>query len=166
MEEHRGRQRDDRPITKAFGVQELPLSIPRLLSNGRGLDLPDYLTDKEICEIAATSAAHDNFWCCGDMLRWLQKHKRRTDQYSWQNVGKRWEKAGCLEHGTIDNYKSLAKKYSPEQRTQNLTHGYYDAAGTLPPEQRDKMLEQAELEAWNLPKIQEAAREKRESNSA
>jgi len=123
MEEHRGRQRDDRPITKAFGVQELPLSIPRLLSNGRGLDLPDYLTDKEICEIAATSAAHDNFWCCGDMLRWLQKHKRRTDQYSSQNVGKRWEKAGCLEHGTIDNYKSLAKKYSPEQRTHNLTHG-------------------------------------------
>src|SRR5262245_53854969 len=60
-------------LRKIFGLRTLPRRMP--YDAKIGLDLPDYLTDKEIRRIlcaVATPLVKDSPWYTGDLMLWLQ----------------------------------------------------------------------------------------------
>lgn len=145
-------------ILKVFHLDSVPVKIPYSDSEGYGalcLDLPDYLTDKEVRTVAAACRIYTCPFCCGDLLNWLQQHPEAP--YTWQEIRDMWVETGIAK-ATLDNYKSNSKLWKCEHRTRDLAYGYHDAVRNLPIRERLKLMARAKEEAMDLKTFQTLAR--------
>lgn len=93
---------------------------PQVLSN-------DSAFDQWAVEFASVSINYrHSIWAIGDKL--LEGCDRFDDGRVWRVA----ETTG-LTHGTLENYRSMAKAYPPQTRRLNLSFGIHEAARPLPP---------------------------------
>lgn len=131
-------------VRRVFGLRDFPHKMP--YDADIGLDLPDYLTSKEVRQIAAAAACpvvSDGPWYIGDLLNWLQAHPDQIPSADW--VKQRFFRVGRYTQRTFDNYCSVARTFPLKERIQGLSFRHHDAlrAKWLPAKVRAELFDMA-----------------------
>ncbi|MGA9884086.1 MAG: hypothetical protein WBQ34_10235 [Candidatus Acidiferrales bacterium] len=134
-------------LRRVFGLREFPDRIP--YDAHCGLDLPDYMTAKEITMIAAGAAmslAINSPWYIGDLLNWLKNHRDAPISYS--TIVTRLRTTGRYGEQTLSNYMSVSRAIPLRERHINLSFRHHDVVRSrwLPPAVRKELLDRAESE--------------------
>jgi hypothetical protein len=131
-------------------------SPARPTSLGRGsvasrnrLTLSDALSFDEWCAIGAriTGIADASAWWLGDWLFYGQ----------WQ-YGKKYIKAVEItgyDEGTLRNYSSVAGRFDLSRRRDKLSFGHHQVVVSLPLNDADRFLAQAEKGSWSIRRLRD-----------
>jgi hypothetical protein len=111
-------------VAQSFGLEELPDCIP--YDMGRGLALPQDLTDLEIRKIGAAAAgnvAGDSPFYVGDLLNWLQAHPESPISRAW--VIRALRQNNRYSDRTIYNYTGCCRGWPVETRKWDVSYNHY-----------------------------------------
>jgi hypothetical protein len=147
---------------RAFGLTNLPAKVPHERSDGRGLDLPDRLTATEVRQICAKLVDKRRLasFDFGDILLWVKAHDHSNESPIKYNALRSMFTALGFKDSTLNNPKSVAKNFPPDERYHNVQWAHYDEVRrkTFSQERRHALLARAERENWSLPELRNAIR--------
>lgn len=112
---------------RAFGLTNLPGKVPYERSDGRGLDLPEHLTAMQVRQICAKLVDKKRLgsFDFGDILLWVQAHDHSNESPIKYNALRHIFTELGFKDPTLNNAKTLAKKFPPNERYHNVEWDYY-----------------------------------------
>ncbi|WNV87664.1 LmbU family transcriptional regulator [Umezawaea sp. Da 62-37] len=120
-----------------------------------GLRLPETLTYEswaraglQIARIADSSA-----WCLGDWLVCGQKEYRDRYRHAIVEAG--------LDYQTLRNYAWIARRFDLSRRRELLSFQHHAEVASLPDDEQDRWLDEAELNHWSRNQLRENIRRSR-----
>jgi hypothetical protein len=161
------KRRYAKPVTaqtlRAFGLTNLPAKVPYERSDGRGLDLPEQLTATKVRQICAKLVDKNRLgsFDFGDILLWVQAHDHSNESPIKYNALRRIFTELGFGASTLNNPKSVAKKFPPNERNHNVEWDHYDEVRRkgLSQERRHALLDRAERENWSWEELRNAIRD-------
>jgi hypothetical protein len=124
--------------------------LPRVRMTGVGLQIPIGLrydewekTGRQLSGIADSSA-----WWLGDWLVFGKANYSDRYQLAIQNAGLRYQ--------TLRNYAWVARRFEMSRRRPKLTFKHHAEVASLPFEEQDRLLDQAEQEMWTTKQLRNA----------
>ncbi|MFD5824408.1 LmbU family transcriptional regulator [Lentzea sp. NPDC060358] len=120
-----------------------------------GLRLPETLTYEswaraglQIARIADSSA-----WCLGDWLICGQREYRNRYQHAIVEAG--------LEYQTLRNYAWIARRFELSRRRERLSFQHHAEVASLPDDEQDRWLDEAERNHWSRNQLRQQVRRSR-----
>lgn len=161
------KRRYAKPVTAqtlhAFGLTNLPAKVPYERSDGRGLNLPEQLTATKLRQICAKLVDKNRLgsFDFGDILLWVQAHDHSNESPIKYNALRRIFTGLSFAGSTLNNPKSVAKKFQPNERYHNVEWDHYDEVRRkgLSKEQQHALLARDERENWSLKELNNAIRD-------
>jgi hypothetical protein len=135
------------------------VALERVRVTGVGLQIPMDLsfeawerTGRQLSGILDSSA-----WWLGDWLVFGKKYYPDRYQRAIQAVGLRYQ--------TLRNYAWVARRFDLDHRRLKLTFQHHAEVASLPVEERERLLDQAEVGDWTTKQLRHAMREALSRNS-
>ncbi len=143
------------PAMQAGQLQHERPGTEQLLMTGVGLRIPADLTfeDWERAGHRLSGVVNSSLWCLGDWLVYGKKHY--TDRYM------RAVRAAGLQYQTLRNYAWVSRRFEWHRRRPLLTFQHHAEVASMPPDQQDAWLEQAEQKVWTTKQLRTHIRERR-----
>ncbi|MEV4319783.1 LmbU family transcriptional regulator [Actinocrispum sp. NPDC049592] len=124
--------------------------LAQVRMSGTGLVIPDGLkyddwakAGRQLSGIVDSSA-----WWLGDWLVFGKANYSDRYQLAIQNAGLRYQ--------TLRNYAWVARRFPADRRRQKLTFRHHAEVASLPIEDQDRLLDQAEREEWTTKQLRTA----------
>jgi hypothetical protein len=162
------KRRYAKPVTaqtlQAFGLTNLPAKVPYERPDGRGLKLPErLLTAIEVRQICAKLVDKKRLasFDFGDILLWVQAHDHSNESPIKYDALRRIFTELGFGDSTLNNAKSMAKMFPPNERYHNVEWDHYRAVrrDELSQEQSHALLDRAERENWSWTELTNATRD-------
>jgi hypothetical protein len=131
-----------------------------VLTRRTGLSLPSRIPLDEWCRIGRHifAISDSSAWWLGDWLIYGQSHY--PDRY------KRAIEETNLDYQTLRNYAWVARRYPEPRRRAALSFQHHAELASLPAEQQDEWLDQAEQHSWSRNELRRRVKASREHTEA
>ena len=108
--------------------RQSPAKVPHERPDGRGLNLPERLTAIDVRQICAEPVDKKRLgsFDFGDILLWVQSHDHSNESPIKYNALRRIFTELGFGASTLNNPKSVAKKFPPNERNHNVEWDHYD----------------------------------------
>ncbi|HWM06174.1 MAG TPA: LmbU family transcriptional regulator [Actinophytocola sp.] len=123
--------------------------------SGVGLQIPTDLSYEDWARAGhqLSGIVDSSAWWLGDWLVFGKTHYSDCYQLAIQGAGLRYQ--------TLRNYAWVARRFDMSRRRSKLTFKHHAEVASLPVEDQDRLLDQAELELWTTKQLRNAIREVR-----
>jgi hypothetical protein len=123
--------------------------------SGVGLHIPTDLSYEDWARAGhqISGIVDSSAWWLGDWLVFGKTHYSDCYQLAIQGAGLRYQ--------TLRNYAWVARRFDMNRRRAKLTFKHHAEVASLPVEDQDRLLDQAERELWTTKQLRNAIREVR-----
>ncbi|HEU5471983.1 MAG TPA: LmbU family transcriptional regulator [Actinophytocola sp.] len=134
---------------------EGPAQLRQVRMNGVGLQIPRDLSFEDWAKAGRqlSGIVDSSAWWLGDWLVFGKTHYADCYQLAIQGAGLRYQ--------TLRNYAWVARRFDLGRRRSALTFQHHAEVASLPIEEQERLLDQAEREMWSTKQLRSAVREER-----
>lgn len=149
-------RRQDRELQSVSPVSRTErnhMGSGQVLMTGVSLEIPAHLSfeDWERAGHKISGLIDSSAWWLGDWLVYGKTNYADRYQHAVRAVGLRYQ--------TLRNYAWVARRFNIGRRRAALTFQHHAEVASLPVEEQEKLLTQAELETWTTKQLRIAARD-------
>ena len=127
--------------------------LKQVRMSGVGLHIPVGLSFEDWSKAGRqlSGIVDSSAWWLGDWLVFGKTHYSDCYQMAIQGAGLRYQ--------TLRNYAWVARRFDVDRRRAKLTFQHHAEVASLPVEEQDRLLDQAELEMWTTKQLRTAIRQ-------
>ena len=143
------------PIPHVGQAHREPPAAAQVIMTRVGLRLPADLPfdDWERAGHRLSSVVNSSLWCLGDWL--VHGKKNYADRYM------RAIRTAGLQYQTLRNYAWVSRRFSWDRRRPLLTFQHHAEVASMPQDEQDRWLDQAEQKAWTTKQLRAHIRQGR-----
>jgi hypothetical protein len=137
-----------------------PTQLRQVRMSGVGLQIPPGLSFEDWAKAGRqlSGIMDSSAWWLGDWLVFGKTHYSDCYQLAIQGAGLRYQ--------TLRNYAWVARRFDLNRRRAKLTFQHHAEVASLPIEEQDRLLDQAEAELWTTKQLRNAIRQSGVEESA